>query len=78
MRHRHIHSSWPQCPGSEGYLASKAINVAASTLSGTRIDMENRSLSDLVRASVHYYNTEDEIARFCAAVSSIDKAIAQA
>ena len=58
----------------KAYLASKAINVAASTLSGTRIDMENRGLSDLVRASVHYYNTEEEIAKFCAAVESIDKA----
>ena len=60
------------------YLASKAINVAASTLSGTRIDMENRGLPDLVRASVHYYNTEEEIAKFCAAVQSIDKSIAEA
>ncbi len=58
----------------KAYLASKAINVAASTLSGTRIDMENRGLPDLVRASVHYYNTEEEIAKFCAAVKSIDKA----
>ncbi|MDQ5936197.1 MAG: cysteine desulfurase / selenocysteine lyase [Cyanobacteriota bacterium erpe_2018_sw_21hr_WHONDRS-SW48-000092_B_bin.40] len=60
------------------YLASKAINVAASTLSGTRIDMENRGLADLVRASVHYYNTEEEIAKFCAAVQSVDKAIDRA
>ena len=60
------------------YLASKAINVAASTLSGTRIDMENRGLLDVVRASVHYYNTEEEIAKFCAAVQSIDKSIAEA
>ena len=62
----------------KAYLASKAINVAASTLSGTRIDMENRGLADLVRASVHYYNTEEEIAKFCAAVQSIDKSIAEA
>lgn len=60
------------------YLASKAINVAASTLSGTRIDMENRGLADLVRASVHYYNTEEEIAKFCAVVQSVDKAIDRA
>lgn len=62
----------------KAYLASKAINVAASTLSGTRIDMENRGLADLVRASVHYYNTEEEIAKFCAAVQSVDKAIDRA
>lgn len=52
-------------------LAVNGINVAASTLSGTRIDMENRGLIDLVRASVHYYNTEEEIIKFCAAVRAI-------
>lgn len=62
----------------KAYLARKAINVAASTLSGTRIDMENRGLPDLVRASVHYYNTEEEIAKFCAVVQSVDKAIDRA
>lgn len=61
-------------PEVKAYLASKAINVSASTLSSTRIDMENRGLLDVVRASVHYYNTEEEIANFCAAVKSIDKA----
>lgn len=61
-------------PEVKAYLASKAINVSASTLSSTRIDMENRGLLDVVRASVHYYNTEEEIAKFCAAVKSIDKA----
>jgi selenocysteine lyase/cysteine desulfurase len=52
-------------------LAVDGINVAASTLSGTRIDMESRGLLDLVRASVHYYNTEEEIIKFCAAVRAI-------
>jgi len=35
------------------------------------IDTLKRGLPDLVRASVHYYNTEEEVARFAAAVSAL-------
>ncbi len=45
-------------------LGARGINVSTSTLSSTRLDMAARGLSDLVRASVHYYNAEDEVARF--------------
>jgi selenocysteine lyase/cysteine desulfurase len=51
-------------------LAKRRINVSVSRLSSTRLDMEARGLPDLVRASVHYYNTEEEIARFCTALAS--------
>ena len=44
-------------------LASDAINVSVSPRSHTRLDMEARGLPDLTRASVHYYNTEDEVSR---------------
>ncbi len=39
------------------------IVIGASSPSSTRIDAENRHLPDLVRASPHYYNTEDEVDR---------------
>lgn len=45
-------------------LGAQGINVSTSTVSSTRLDMAARGLSDLVRASVHYYNSEDEVARF--------------
>jgi len=47
-------------------LAAEQINVSVSTLTSTRLDMETRGLASVVRASVHYYNTEGEVERFCA------------
>jgi cysteine desulfurase / selenocysteine lyase len=45
-------------------LAAESINVSASALPSTRLDMEARGLGRVVRASVHYYNSEDEVERF--------------
>ncbi len=46
-------------------LQAQNINVSYSPRQYTRLDMEARELESIVRASVHYYNTEAEIARFC-------------
>jgi selenocysteine lyase/cysteine desulfurase len=42
-------------------LASRQINVSVTSLSSTRIDMESRGLDSMIRASVHYYNTVEEV-----------------
>jgi selenocysteine lyase/cysteine desulfurase len=52
-------------------LAEKQINVSVSTQSSTLLDMEERGLADLVRASVHYYNSEKEVERFCVALQKV-------
>lgn len=52
-------------------LAERRINVSTSTLYSTRLDMETRGLGELVRASVHYYNSEAEVERFCDTLASI-------
>ena len=49
-------------------LAEKKINVTVTGTLGARLDMDARGLTKMVRASVHCYNTEDEIDRFCAAL----------
>jgi cysteine desulfurase / selenocysteine lyase len=51
-------------------LLAKRINVTTPQIVAARLDMEARGLKSLVRASVHYYNTEDEIERFCAALKN--------
>jgi cysteine desulfurase/selenocysteine lyase len=50
------------------WLRANGIAVRTTERSATRIDMERRGLEELVRASVHYYNTESEIERLCDAV----------
>ncbi len=42
-------------------LAGHGINVSTTTVKSARIDMEERGLDEIVRASVHYFNTEQEI-----------------
>jgi selenocysteine lyase/cysteine desulfurase len=42
------------------------INVSVSDRNSTLLDMDGRGLTNVVRASVHYYNSEREIDRFLA------------
>ncbi|MFT3988144.1 aminotransferase class V-fold PLP-dependent enzyme [Aestuariivirga sp.] len=49
-------------------LRAQGINVSVSSGDRARFDLLKRGYHDVVRASVHYYNTEDEIARFIRAI----------
>jgi selenocysteine lyase/cysteine desulfurase len=53
-------------------LRAQAINTSVSAIGSARLDFEHRQLESVLRASVHYYNTEDEIERFAAAIERLD------
>lgn len=52
-------------------LEEQNINVNVSRAPSTLLDMKARNLTSLLRASVHYYNSEEEIERFCTALKPI-------
>ena len=52
-------------------LAAQNMNVSISPAQSTLLDFSQRGLDKVLRASVHYYNTEDEVHRFVAALKSM-------
>ncbi len=56
-------------------LAGHNIVARVSPRFGTRLDEKLSALDELVRASVHYYNTEDEIDHFCDALAGLVNAL---
>jgi cysteine desulfurase / selenocysteine lyase len=55
-------------------LARRGINVSLSEASGTLLDMNERGLNAMIRASVHYYNSEAELERFVAVLAELIRA----
>ncbi len=60
-------------PSVKSKLAAKQINVSVGVASSTMIYMNKNHLTSVVRASIHYYNTEEEIKALCEALVSILK-----
>jgi len=60
-----------QHAGLRDALRRQAINVSVSTQFSSRLDLQRRGLRDVMRASVHVYNTEQELDRFVAAVEAL-------
>jgi cysteine desulfurase / selenocysteine lyase len=56
-------------------LAVERVNVSVSPVTSSRADFAARRVaSDIVRASVHYYNTEDELDRLVGVVERLARA----
>ncbi len=54
-------------------MAARGMNMSVTLGSAALIDFAERGLPALGRASVHYFNTEDEVDRFIKAVGKKDK-----
>ena len=52
-------------------LHRRKMNTVTSSPRSTLLDATARRLPTVVRASVHYYNSEDEVARFAGAVAEL-------
>jgi cysteine desulfurase/selenocysteine lyase len=52
-------------------LSKQRINVSTSEGSGSLVSFQNRGLKKVVRASVHYFNTDEEIDHFVDVLKSI-------
>jgi len=60
-----------RCSDVRDSLRGLGINTWVMRASATRLDLEPRAVTELVRASVHYYNTEAEVDRFCLEVARL-------
>ncbi len=56
-------------PAIKQRLASHKINVSVTPARYARLDLDSRGINELARASIHYFNTEAEIDRFCTILS---------
>ncbi|WP_405453935.1 aminotransferase class V-fold PLP-dependent enzyme [Streptomyces achromogenes] len=52
-------------------LTAAGINTSVSAIASARYDLGARGLPEVVRASVHYYNTDEDIERLCRALNSL-------
>jgi selenocysteine lyase/cysteine desulfurase len=59
------------CDALKSRLAAEQINVSVSRLRYAALDLGRRGLPAVVRASVHYYNTKDEIDRMVRLVAAM-------
>jgi cysteine desulfurase / selenocysteine lyase len=55
----------------QAHLRDKAINTSVTPLEYARLDLGPRGLSAMIRASVHYYNTEEEVDRFVQEIARV-------
>jgi len=58
------------CKSIKTRLQKHRINVTVSDGSGSLVSFQDRGIIDVVRASVHYFNTEEEVSYFLKALET--------
>lgn len=53
------------------FLREQCINVSITMRSSTLLDLSERGLESMIRASVHYYNAEEEVEQFVRAIEML-------
>jgi cysteine desulfurase / selenocysteine lyase len=53
------------------YLQKKKINLSTYSKDFARLNMKNSKMNKILRASLHYYNTEEEIEKLCSTLFDI-------
>ncbi len=53
------------------HLSAAGVNVSVSAATSAQFDLPARGLAEVVRASVHYYNTDQELDLLCQAVRAL-------
>ena len=57
----------------QSLLFERRINISWNGAANTYIDMTQRDLKEICRASVHYYNTKEELEEFVSALKELSK-----
>lgn len=70
LRHRHLQGGGGK-PTRNIVAAPRQQRINCHPAGPALLEARARRLPDLVRAPVHYYNTEEEVARFAAAVAAL-------
>ena len=52
-------------------LAAQHVNVSVTEASAARLDLDPRGIDELLRASVHYFNTDEELERLVECVAGL-------
>ena len=52
-------------------LKARGINLSVSSATSTQLDMSARGLDALIRAGIHYYNSEEEVGRFLTTLEAV-------